>query len=538
MKFLSLIGVLSPASVLLLALVVVGCDGNIAGTAGGFDGCESGELGVSPAGPIELGYFQEQVFEVTLVDANGQPLPEEPISVSLIGPAHNGYVTPFELTSDESGHGAVVFTAPDTETELEIRFSAPAAESDVVVKITVDPAQLGFAVDVSYDGLRALEFVEAAIYPDATCEDLALGAAGEPSETQSADSIPAAFEFIGLHAGSAYAVSALGLNGDHQPRAEACVDGLLPDGPGAELTLADLALDVVGLFEVTTVVDTAGLLEPVVDELAVSLDPFSADVPDAILDAIREVIADEPLVAESFDAIRANDDLDGALADDFAAREVDVPASLANTWSAVDDRLAEVSLAAEFEVGAPSDGVHDLYHTIGFLSFDEMDASFLVSVPETGQAAAQSSEEDVDLLVISQHQVGLGLGSPIHFLLEAELTLQYGAETLAEALETVVDCDAVVTVLADPLSEVADTAEILAGCQNAMLGAEALLDEGVALVNAEHGQVSFDAGSCRLTDPGDSDLVEALADGSFEVTWEGATPLGPMAAQFEGQLQD
>ncbi|MBW2277717.1 MAG: hypothetical protein JRF63_09515, partial [Deltaproteobacteria bacterium] len=176
--------------------------------------------------------------------------------------------------------------------------------------------------------------------------------------------------------------------------------------------------------------------------------------------------------------------------------------------------------------------------TIGFVSFDELDSSWFVSVPETGQATAQSSETDLDLLLISQHQVGLGLGDPIYFLLESELAATYATEGFAAALEAVVDCDAVVAVLVDPLSEVADTVEILAGCQNSMLVAQTLLDEKTDWINAEYAQVSFDSGGCRLIDPGAGNIVQAIEDGSFEVTWEGDVPLGPMVAQFEGQLQD
>jgi hypothetical protein len=522
----------------LLAVVAAGCQTMNAGVAAGGDSGGSGELGVSPAGPIALGYFEEQAFEISLTGPGGTTLAGEPISVSLIGPAHNGFVNPFELTSDEDGHGEVVFTAPDTGTELEIRFSSPAASSDVVVEVTVDPSQLGFVVDVYYDGLRQIDFVEASVFRDATCDDIALDAAGEPQEVQSVDSLPAAFEFASLHAGSTYAVHAVGLNGYHEERAEACVDGLLPDEPGGSLALADLAFDVLGVFEVTTAIGAGTTLEPVVDELASSLDPFADDVPGAILDAIRDVIAGEPLIAESFDEIRLNQDLDGVLADDFAAREVDVPVSLTEIWDQVDDGLTEIDLAAELEIGAPAEGVHDVYHTIGFVSFDELDSSYLVVVPETGQASAQASADDLDLLLISQHQVGLGLGDPINFLLDAELELAYGAEGMAAALEEMVDCDAVAGVLADPLSEVADSAEILAGCQNAMLGAQGTLADMTDWINAEYAQVSFDAGECRLTDPGEGNVVQAIVEGSFSVTWEGDAPLGPMEAQFEGQLKD
>jgi hypothetical protein len=517
--------------------VIAACSSAGADALSGGDESQGGQLQVGPGGPIDLGFFEEQVFDVQLSGITGDPLAGEPISVSLIGPAHNGFVSPFELTSDEEGSGQVVFTAPDTATELEIRFSSPAAEADVVVAVTVDPAELGFTIEVEYDGQRQLAYVEAQIYADATCEDLALGIAGDPADVQTAESIPAGFTFVGLLAGSTYAVGAVGQNSENEPRAEDCLDGLLPDGDGGVLGLTDLPFDVVGVFGVEMAVSTSGALEPAVAELASSLDPFSTDVPDAILDAIRAVIEDEPLIAESFDEIRVTDDLDGLLVADFAARDVDVAGSLSAAWEQVDASLVGFAMSAELEFGAPTDGVYDLYHQIVALSFVGIEQSFLVALPETGQGTASPAVDDIDALLISQHQVGLGLGGPVEFLLEAELAESYGAEGLAGALEEIVDCDAVVTVLAGPLDGVADAAEILAGCQDAMIGAAVLLDEGVALISGEYAQVSFNEGSCRLADPGVGNLVEELIEGEFQVTWEGGDPLGPMGGEFDGMLQ-
>ena len=124
----------------LVAIVVIGCQSTSLSSSAGGDDCGGGELSVTPGGPLSLGYFEEQTFLVALTGPDGNALPDEPISVSLIGPAHNGFVSPFELTSDEQGQGEVLFTAPDTGTELEIRFSRPAAISDVVVDVWVDPA--------------------------------------------------------------------------------------------------------------------------------------------------------------------------------------------------------------------------------------------------------------------------------------------------------------------------------------------------------------------------------------------------------------
>jgi len=538
MRVFSLIGVIFLQLLSVVALLAAGCEGSSAGSKAGDGVADGGEIAVSPDGPIALGFFEEQAFLVTLTGPDGSPLSGEPISVSLIGPAHNGFVSPFEFSSDEQGEGEVLFTAPDTATDLQIRFSSPAAAWDAVVDVTVDPSQLGFTIDVTYGGERPVESVEVALYRDATCQDLALGVAGEPVEVQAGDSLPAEFDFFGLYASSTYAVSAVGFNEDHALRAETCLDSLAPDGQGSSLALADVALDLVGVFDVATAIDTGDTLVPVVDQLATALDPFSADVPGAILDAIREVIAAEPLVAESFDAIRAGDDLDGLLADDLADRGVDVAASLAATWEDVRAGIEEMDLSAEIEISAPSDGIYDIYHTVGLLMFDDFDASFFVPVTETGQATGQLADGDVDLLLISQHQIGLGLGGPIHFLFDTELAAVYETEGLAAALEAMVVCDAVVAALAEPLSDVADSAEILAGCQGAMAGAQTLLDDQTDWVDAEYAQVTFASGSCRLEDPGEGSFVEVLTDGEFQVTWEGDVPLGPMAAQFVGEIQD
>jgi hypothetical protein len=293
------------------------------------------------------------------------------------------------------------------------------------------------------------------------------------------------------------------------------------------------------VFQVTTSITTEGELTPVLDDLSESLDPFSSAVPGAILDAIRDVIDDEPLVAESFDAIRASENLDAALADDFAARDVDVPVFLEDVWSAVELDTETVVLYAEFEISAANySGVHDLYHSVGQVTFDETDAAYNAPVVETALTWAAPAESDIDLIQIEDHQVGLGLGGPLSFLLDFILESAYASDSMSGALEAEIDCDAVVALLAPPLIDVADSTEIMAGCQNAALGAQAMLEDAVALVNAEYAQVSFDLGSCQLLDPGADDLVETLASGSFAITWQGAEPLGSMSAQFEGQLED
>ena len=65
-----------------------------------------------------------------------------------------------------------------------------------------------------------------------------------------------------------------------------------------------------------------------------------------ILDAVRAIIDGEPLVAESFDQIRINDDLDVVLADDFAVRGVDVPGSLSEIWGLVNGGLGGLDTLA------------------------------------------------------------------------------------------------------------------------------------------------------------------------------------------------
>lgn len=523
----------------LSLLLLAGCTGSaitsVADDDDDDDDIPPSGLQITPGGPLVLGFGQEQGFHVLLLDDAGEPMAGEPVQVSLIGPAHDGYVSPFEFVTDSWGEGDVTFKAPEKAVEIGVRFSSPAAAADVTVEVQVSASALGITVTLDYLGNRALDSFEVAVHDGVSCDQLTQGEDPAPVEVQSAMAVPASFWFGGLLAGHEYAVQAVGYNGLATVRARACASGVLAGSPALNLVLVDLPYALAGVFAVSALVETGGDLGPAVQELAASLEGFTGDVPGAILDAVRQGLED-PVAAEQFDGIRAGQALDSALADDLEQRGVDVAGVFADLWSDVEARLAHVALTTRLEIGAATDGIHPLYHTVERLEFDGVETPYAVALQDQAQGTAQAAAGDPDLLEIAPHSVGLGLGGPLVHVLRAELEAGWGNPGLAEVLEALVDCEAVTALLAAPLSEVADTLTIHAGCLDAMIAAREILDGRKVLLDSTCSQIGFQ-GSCRLADPGSGNQVAQLTDGVLSMTWGGAEPFGPMAGTFSGQAE-
>lgn len=519
----------------LWAVPLAGCAGSEALTAAADDDTPPTGLQVNPAGPLTLGFGEEQVFQILLLDQAGQPLAGEPVQVSLVGPAHNGYVSPFEFVTDSGGGGEVTFKAPEKATELEVRFSSPAAAADVSIQVSVNSAALGLTIELDYTGERELTLFSVELHDWTGCDQLDLAPGAEPLASQTADEVPVALWFGGLLADHEYAVLARGYNAEGTMRAAACIDGLPPQQGGVDLVIDDLPYTLAGAFAVSALVETGGDLAPGVQFLASGLQEFGADVPGAILDAIRQGLADSVAI-DQFDAIREGQDLDGLLAQDFEDRGVDVAYELAQLWGVVEARLASIVFSTRLEISAVTDGVHALYHTVEQLSFDGVDAPYPVVLQDQGQGTAALSATAPDLLEIASHSVGLGLGGPLMHVARAELEAGWGFAELDEALAARVDCEAVAAVLSEPLAELAEPVALRAGCAAALAAAGTTLDNQQNALDSVCSQISF-SGSCHLADPGVGDLVESLTGGLFDVTWGGVDLLGPMAATFSGQIE-
>jgi len=419
--------------------------------------------------------------------------------------------------------------------EIEIRFASPAAPEDAFVGVTVSPAALGLTVNLDYDGQRDLASFLVELHDGVNCAQLSQGAESEPVAVQAPSAIPAGIWFEGLLADHEYAVRARAYNAEGGERAAGCVAGLAA-GEAVDLVLQDRPYDMAGVFAVQVLADnTAGNLEPAVQSLAAGLDQFVADVPGAILDAVRQGLTD-PVTVDEFDGIRADQDLDGLLEQDFEDRAVDVGSNMEAIWDGVRESLAFIGLETRFEVGAAVAGVHSIYHTIEQLAFADTEDQYPVVLQDQGLGTAAISPEDPDLLEIAFHSVGLGLGKVLMHLAHVGIEAGWSASDIAEVLTAMVDCEAVTGVLADPLAGVADPLGIHAGCVDAMAAAAAALDERRTVIDSIYSQIGF-AGSCRLEDPGSGDSVSSLVDGFFSMTWGGAQVLGPMDAPFGGQLQ-
>lgn len=497
---------------------------------------------VAPSGPVTMGYLEQRDFVVTLADADGHPVAGEPIQVGLVGRADNGSLEPVELTTDGKGRGKVSFVAPDKPLAFQIRFTSPAADEPAFVRIETDPGRFSISAAVAYGGKRTFAEIRASIYENIPCAQLV---SDSPAlESQTADALPASFSFAGLKAGVAYTVSVAAGNVSGAVRAGACADGLAPSATPVAFDLTDIPLDPASVFDLTSSIHAGDALGPAVDYVAASFgsawfDGFASDVPGAILDTMRAIItSEEPLSGESFDSAREDDGLDALLASDLAQRDVDPAASMSDLWQRVRTALSEVTETGVLEIGNPAGGEIAIYHRITELGFEGIATAFVVDdpPPDVGEGTAAFDELDPDVLLFGEHRMALGIGRPLEHIASSVLAAE-GADDLSSYLVGVVGCETVAAVLDPALSGITDVETIQLGCEDAMAAAALNLADAFFEVNAAFGEISF-AGSCRLDDPGTGDKVTGLSDGAFEVIWEGVSPLGPMDADFTGQVAD
>jgi hypothetical protein len=524
-----------------MAVVATACANSAAGVAADA-GAGGAGITVAPAGPVTMGYLEQRDFLVTLSDADGNPVVGEPVQVGLVGRADNGSLTPVEFATDGQGQGKVTFVAPDKPLAFQIRFTSPAADEPAFVQVETDPGRFSISATVAYAGKRAFGEIRASIYADIPCAQLA---SDSPAlEFRSAGVLPAEFSFAGLKAGVAYTVAVSADNESGAVRADACADGLVPSTTPVTLDLADIALDPSGVFDVTDAVHAGEALAPAVDHVSSSFgsawfSAFASDVPGAILDAVREVIAgDEPLAAQSFDTAREDDGLDALLASDLEQRDVDVASRMSDLWQRVETALTAITELGVIEIGNPADGEAAIYHRTTALEFESIDAPFAVEnpPPDVGEGKAVIDQADPDILLIGEHRVALGIGRPLAHVVFGIIGAS-GADGLSAYLEADVDCDAVATALGPALAGIAEAETIRDGCREAMSPADVHLADALSEVNAAFGEISFE-GSCRLDDPGAGDKVVGLSGGVFSVIWDGIDPLGPMDADFTGQASE
>ncbi len=553
-RFYLFISCYLPCSV--VAVVPLGQTGCTLDSAMGLDDVDAataGEIVVKPEDFIVVGYLERRTVNVTVLDSSGVPMVNQPVSASFIGPAHNGDLFPAEFFTDERGGGAVEFTAPSQTSNLadlsfQIRFSSPLIREAAFLTVEVDPDRFSILTRAVYSGDRELTSINAAIYRDITCDYLAESPFVEPVEVLSEATLPSQFEFWGLWAELTYAVMIQGNNSQGELRASRCRDGLVPSETSSIIELLDLPLSVIGLFEVGLQIraesaqSQAQLAVPV-DEVFAVIESFDNDKSTQILDALHDTLnAEDSLAAQNFNQIRADQQLDTALTQDFIDREVDISASLSLIPGKIKGQLAEMNARGTMEFTSPDEhGKIEVHHQIKDLSFGGADDD-VYSLPniEPGQGTSSIDEADVNLLNIDEFYVSVELGDVLGFLYQ----LQFDNEPLATAVEQIIECDKVADFLEGYLTSVTDLTTIRIGCQSALQKLEEQVEYQQSQISKLYSVLSF-SGTCSLVDPLTGDIVSGLTQGMLETYWQAnellprdALPevIGPLNTTFEATL--
>lgn len=527
-----------PYSLLCLsvALSLTCCAGQSADLGLGDDDDSDSFLSVTPEAPAALGYFEKQQFSVRLRDGTGTPLADRPISARIVGSAHNADLSPLELQTDSEGLGVFVFTAPGKDVDLDIRFSSPSA-GEVHIPVEIDPDKLGIGLLIDYDGGRDFDEVTVKLFAGATC-DVAIDDEGVPvvASVTGEAIFPREFSFKGLSAAGSYAALVTAMSETGEIRGIACRDGLLAADEAQGMMLEDIPLELEGTFEILLEVSTGSALSPGVEALAAPVEEFAAQAPGRILDVIAASL-DSPGSIAQFEEVRASEELDSALAQDLADREVDLPGDMADLWTMVEGRLEVLDIRSRLDLGPAVEGQHEFYHWLGSLAYNgAADTAYQILLSDPGTGLAGISTQNVDLLQVEDHSLGLGLGSVIYSAFSAQLEADHGSPTLSIVLEQLIDCDAVAAFLDEPLSGIVDYSDIRIACVDAALLVHVDLATEAALQDALYSRLSYQDGSCLFVVPEHGDLVRDIEEGSFSIEWCGVDCTEPLYGSFDGTL--
>ena len=483
---------------------------------------------IAPSGPLVLGFFEKQEFVVTVKNDNAVPLAGAPVSASFVDPAHNGELSPFEFVTDAQGRGRVVLTAPDKELGFNIRFSSPTAD-DVLVFVDVNPDALDLVISITYEGERQIASLKAILFENATCDEIASLEDADAVEILELQSDEATFEFNGLRANSTYAVLALGLNNLGGKRAQVCTDKLTVQSPDPQLQISDIPLYLSGNFAVTTNIVTGGGADEMLDKYVSAIDWFTDDAPGAILDYVGFSLQDEALL-QDFNNIREYWNLDLQLTQNFALRDVDVPAKVEEAQISSVSHLSTMTTYSTMVFRASSDGSHGFTHAIDEVEFFGCHQNLLFDEATETEGVAQINPQNMDQLLLNDHFVHLPFGTVAGFVFSKQIA-STELQTVAEAIAEYVDCDAVAALLVPNLNQIATFEELSAACQAAAQAVEESLADERDELNTAYSTLSMD-GDCILTDPGATEQVVELSQGQMSVEWIAAEPIGPFDATF------
>jgi len=458
--------------------------------------------------------LSEEVIEVRYTDLEGQPI-EGIVDFAIEGDPAGGTLSGHSVETDADGHARVTLRA-GTQASYDVVAVAPEADPATV---SIDVQQMRFAplhYTVTYDGMRVVDGVEAALFTNVTCDDLSRSVPS-PRETQ-VTYLGSRETFEDAEVGIPMAVYALGIDRNDYVAAEACADVTVEStGTEVEIPLDDVSELFGGTYSIQETFDVT--------------DGFSEDL-DTLLDVMGGLSSDPARYIVDFVADHSETPswLRSALSSSLTRRLV---------ADRLEDAMSDVTLPGflveTVDLGGDMDRAFSALTLDGDLTFDEPDEFgeslgnhrvSRMSFPLDGATVDRpvSAMADVNVTVgptitLDEHALSIEFGRLIEMILNDVLLprLPGSPANIHDWLTSLLDCDGISMSLAGDSSTAADVADAV--CDVGLIVLSGYLDDLVT--NMWEYDTLHLAGTADLTDSDQDYDRDVLENGEATARWTG-----------------
>ncbi len=517
----------------LLLVGAVGCAASGAPDAAGVDGWQApNQLEPVGAAPLVLEPYAEREVAFRYVRSDGSPVEGAVIDFSLQGEAGASSLAATAATSGPDGMATVVLRA-GAPARFEVEAAGPRGE---LASLPIEVRPLAFAdlaFRVGYRGRRIVTRVEAALFGNIRCADLAVRVPAPAATREPA--LGATERFENVQVGVTQALVALGVDARGHVAAEACVEATL-DGTAehfVEVTLQDLPEELGGTYETVERFDVTAGFDPRMDALLNAMRGLSEDPAAYLVDYVagrdgtprwlRDALSFPPTRALVVAKLRET--LDRIHLPEELSRLLSVGAELERAFSSMTLRgQLRFEAAGEFDA---ANGTHSV-------SAVEVSTSRgTATMPVSAEAPVRVRlEEGIE---IEEHALPIAFGDLVRLVLrEAVLSDLPGApSSVAEYVGSLFDCEAIASELAGDGSDAAPLVEAACDLGAASLGASI---EGWILRLGEYETLHLQGRAALLDTDGDYDR-DRIERGVAQARWEGLDGEIHFEGTFEGARQ-
>lgn len=476
--------------------------------------------------------YAEHAIEVRYVDQDGQPL-EGVVDFAIEGEAGGASLSGHATPTDADGHASVTLRA-GTQSRFDVVAVAPQAEP-AVVDVLVERMRFGqLDYVVTYGGARIVDSVEAALFTNVTCDDLARSVPS-PRETQYTR-LSRTESFADVEVGIPLAVYALGIDRGDNVAAEACTDVTL-DSPSGSVTvpLDDIAELFGGTWAVQESFDVTDGFNPTLDLLLDAMTGLSTDPAGYVVDFVADHPSTPGWLRTALSSSSTRALVAGILRD--AIEDVTLPGYLTETveFGADVDRAftnltfdGEIAFAEADEFGGAL-GTHRVSRV-----YFPLDDGF-------AERPLSAVAEDVEITVgptmdMAEHRLAIAFGRVVEMILVDVLLprLPGSPATTHEFVTGLLDCDGIADSIAGEPGTVRDVTNAVCDVGLALLSG---LIEGYITELWQYDSLYL-AGTAALTDSDTDYDADVLEEGDATARWVGDSGELLFDGVFEGSKLD